>query len=53
MDYRKQVFPVVAGMDIDGSCEYAYTHNNHSRFIKKALMKLPEKKYVHCFGVQM
>lgn len=26
---------VVAGFDIDYSCEYAYTHNNKSQFIKK------------------
>lgn len=29
--------PVVAGIDIDGSCEYAYTQNNNSQFIKKSI----------------
>ena len=34
---QKAGIPVVAGIDIDGSCEYAYTHNNHSQFIKKSI----------------
>lgn len=29
--------PVVAGIDIDGSCEYAYTHNNNCQFIEKSI----------------
>lgn len=33
----KAGIPVVAGIDIDGSCEYAYTHNNNCKFIKKSI----------------
>jgi len=29
--------PVVAGVDIDESCEYAYTHNNDCQFIRKSV----------------
>lgn len=29
--------PVVAGFDLDADCEYAYTHNNAGRFIKKSI----------------
>lgn len=29
--------PVVAGIDIDDSCEYAFEHNNNCRFIKKSI----------------
>lgn len=34
---QKAGIPVVAGIDIDGSCEYAYIHNNHSQFVKKSI----------------
>ena len=34
---RKAGIPVVAGIDIDASCEYAYTHNNDGcKFIKNS-----------------
>lgn len=34
---QKAGIPVVAGIDIDDSCEYAYTHNNHTHFINKSI----------------
>ena len=34
---QKAGIPVVAGIDIDDSCEYAYTHNNNCKFIKKSV----------------
>ena len=34
---EKAGIPVVAGIDIDESCEYAYTHNNKGKFIKKSI----------------
>lgn len=34
---QKAGIPVIAGIDIDDSCEYAYTHNNNCRFIKKSI----------------
>jgi len=33
----KAGIPVVAGVDIDASCEYAYTVNNDCQFIKKSI----------------
>jgi DNA (cytosine-5)-methyltransferase 1 len=27
--------PVVAGIDVDSSCKYAYSHNNNCIFIEK------------------
>jgi len=33
----KAGLPVVAGIDVDGSCEYAYTHNNNCQFIRKSI----------------
>lgn len=36
--------PVIAGIDIDGSCEYAYTHNNNSQFIKKSIDEVTGKE---------
>lgn len=50
---QKAGIPVVAGIDIDGSCEYAYIRNNHSQFVKRVLMRLLEKKYALCFVEQM
>lgn len=41
---QKAGIPVVAGIDIDGSCEYAYTYNNHSQFIKKSIDEVTGKE---------
>ncbi len=32
---KKREIPVVAGIDIDDSCAYAYTHNNCTFIHKK------------------
>ena len=40
----KAGIPVVAGIDIDGSCEYAYTYNNDSQFIKKSVEDVTGKE---------
>ena len=36
--------PVVAGIDIDESCEYAYTHNNGCQFINKSIEDVTGKE---------
>lgn len=36
--------PVVAGIDIDDSCEYAYTHNNNCIFIHKSIEDVTGKE---------
>lgn len=41
---KKAGIPVIAGIDIDGSCEYAYTHNNNCRFIKKNIEDVTGKE---------
>ena len=40
----KAGIPVVAGIDLDGSCEYAYTHNNNCQFIKKIVEDVTGKE---------
>lgn len=41
---KKAGIPVVAGIDIDGTCEYAYTHNNNCYFIKKSIEEVKGKE---------
>lgn len=41
---KKAGIPVVAGIDIDGSCEYAYTHNNDCKFIQKSIDDITGKE---------
>lgn len=41
---EKAGLDVVAGYDLDGNCEYPYTHNNKAKFYKKMLMRLQEKR---------
>lgn len=41
---RKAGIPVVAGIDIDDSCEYAYTHNNDCAFIHKDINTVKGKE---------
>lgn len=40
----KAGIPVVAGIDIDGSCKYAYTHNNNCQFIEKSVEDVTGKE---------
>lgn len=35
---------VVAGIDIDDSCEYAYSHNNNSQFVHKSIEQISGKE---------
>jgi len=41
---QKAGIPVVAGIDIDQSCEYAYTHNNDCQFIGKSIEEVTGKE---------
>lgn len=41
---QKAGIPVVAGIDIDGSCEYAYIRNNYSQFVKKSIDEVTGKE---------
>ena len=40
----KAGIPVVAGIDLDDSCEYAYTHNNECLFVKKDIQDITGKE---------
>lgn len=41
---QKAGIPVIGGIDIDGSCEYAYTRNNHCQFIKENIEEVTGKE---------
>lgn len=41
---QKAGIPVVGGIDVDGSCEYAYTRNNNCKFIKKSIEQVTGKE---------
>ena len=41
---QKAGIPVVAGIDIDDSCEYAYAHNNNCIFIHKSVEDVTGKE---------
>ena len=47
---QKAGIPVIAGIDIDGSCEYAYTFNNKSQFIKKSIDEVTGKEIKDLFN---
>ncbi len=40
----KAGIPVIAGIDIDESCEYAYAHNNGCQFIRKNIEDVTGKE---------
>ncbi len=41
---------VVAGLDFDATCEYAYNENNHSKFIRADISSYPVEKVSSLFG---
>lgn len=41
---QKAGIPVIAGIDIDISCEYAYTHNNGCEFVGKSIDEVSGKE---------
>lgn len=41
---------VVAGIDIDGSCQFAYEHNNNSQFIQKSIKDIDANELNGLFG---
>lgn len=42
-------FEVVAGFDIDKTCKYTYTHNNHVKFYTKNIRKVAAKDILSCY----
>ena len=47
---RKAGLDVVAGIDNDASCRYAYEENNHTRFIEADVSRLPSADVDSMFG---
>lgn len=47
---QKAGIPVVAGIDVDRSCEYAYTRNNSCQFIGRSVEELTGKEVETLFG---
>lgn len=47
---QKAGIPVVAGFDLDSTCEYAYTYNNSGRFIKKSVDEVAGEEIQHLYG---
>lgn len=48
--FVKEKFKVVAGIDIDDSCRYAYERNNGARFIKKDITEINADEIIDLFG---
>ena len=46
---QKAGIDVIAGFDLDGSCEYAYTQNNNSLFIQKSVSEIKGKELKNLF----
>ena len=42
-------FEVVAGFDIDKTCKYTYTNNNHVKFYTKNIRKVAAKDILSCY----
>ena len=42
-------FEVVAGFDIDKTCKYTYTHNNHVKFYNKNIREVTAKDILSCY----
>ena len=52
--FIKEGFNVVAGIDIDNSCKFAFETNNNSKFISKSVTDISSKACVHLIpGVGM
>lgn len=46
----KSGIEVVAGIDIDKTCEYAYTYNNKAKFINKSVVDISSEEINNLFG---
>ena len=47
---KKAGLDVVAGIDNDATCRYAYEENNHTKFIEADVSKLPSSDVDSVFG---
>lgn len=47
---KKAGLNVIAGIDNDNTCRYAYEENNHTKFIEADISKLPSSDVANIFG---
>jgi DNA (cytosine-5)-methyltransferase 1 len=48
--FIKEEFNVVAGIDIDETCKYAFEENNNSKFISKSISEITSSELKKLFG---
>ena len=48
--FLREGFNVVAGIDIDESCKYAFEKNNKSKFISKSVTEISDEELNTLFG---
>ncbi len=48
--FVQEGFNVIAGVDTDQSCEYAYSENNRSQLICKSVAEISGSELVHLYG---
>ena len=47
---RQAGFNVVAGFDLDETCEYAYSHNNQVEFHRRNIREVTAEEVIACYG---
>lgn len=48
--FYKEGFKIIAGIDVDSSCRYAFEVNNHAPFINKSIDEVSSKEISDLFG---
>lgn len=48
--FHKEGFKIIAGIDVDSSCRYAFEANNEAPFINKSIEKVSSKEVSDLFG---
>ena len=47
---KQEGFNIIAGFDIDKTCEFAYTHNNNAQFFDTDVAKVTKRLIKKLFG---
>ena len=48
--FVQEEFNVIAGIDIDETCKYAFEKNNHSKFISKSIIEISKEEILSIYG---
>ena len=48
--FLRESMPVLAGIDIDSSCSYAYQTNNHAKFIHRDISDIPSSEIIDLYS---